>query len=172
VRSLSPSLPPTSNLNGCDTYEELKWFKGSPVWMLYLLNQRLQIQFRFDLTNHFRATANSISVLCFSQQPGITCLHVSRQGGIDSTQWMRTLNSVSRMAGSEVTLNPLNFMYTWHPSLYPILFCLYLHNPSFSLGRKSHLRFDPMMQTRGVSYITVHVLSMDSERLESGVCPK
>jgi len=51
-RSLGPSLPPTNNLKGCDT----------------VADQRLQIQFKFDPTKHFRATENPIRMPEFLHQ--------------------------------------------------------------------------------------------------------
>jgi len=69
-RSLGPSLPPTNNLKGCDTYKELV---GSKVSHSYTVDDpRLQIQFRFDPTKHFRATENPIKTPDFSQQPMLT----------------------------------------------------------------------------------------------------
>ena len=44
------------------------------------------------------------------------------------------------------------------PSLYLILFCLWLHRHSFSSGWKSNLQFNPMLYNFGVhTYLTAHV---------------
>ena len=51
------------------------------LWMMYFLNQRLQMQFRFDPIKHYRATANSIM-----DQHAITALPTRKE-----VVWHQTL---------------------------------------------------------------------------------
>jgi len=145
---LGPSLPPTNNLMGCDTYETYRWFKGNPsrkplnyiYYSFLILIQRLQKPFRFDTIKHFRVKANSINML---QQP---CLQVKSQDGEDSTHWMRTLNYVSRMvASSEFTLN-LTYIYI---NCIPHCTTYFFTTATLFLHAQSHLHFDPTYTLEG-----------------------
>jgi len=96
--------------------------RQSPVsqWIIYF-HQRLQIQFRFDPTKHFRATENPICTPYFSKQPMPT--HKKARWWTPC-HWTRRL---SRMVGSSiVALSTLNLrrLISLYPSLYLVVFRL------------------------------------------------
>ena len=115
-RSLGPSLPPTNNLESCDTYEEPVGSKAIPSkplnyaysgWCNFLIKDcRYSSDFTPQNTSELQQILSAGHISHNSP-----CLHVKWQDSEDPAHLTRGL---SRMVGSsEVTLSPLNFMYIY-----------------------------------------------------------
>jgi len=116
------------------------------VWM-YFPNQRLQIQFRFDPTKHYRKSYQHAIVLT-TYSP---CLQVYK------TQDDALLTGLSRMVGSsEVILSPLNLRTSLNPSLYFIVFVYDFTIILFLLGSNPICTLTLTVHTMGVSFLTAY----------------
>ena len=90
--ALAPHFHQLTTLRVVIPIKSLLVQRQSPVSHSYTVDdvyfhQRLQIQFRFDNTKHFRATENPISTSHFSQQPMPTRTKARCLDGEDPAHW-------------------------------------------------------------------------------------
>ena len=143
-RSLSPSFPPTHNLKYCDTYEELVGSKAIPSkpfiysgWCIFIKDCRYSSDLTPQNTSELQKILSARHISHNSP-----CLHVKRQDGEHPAHWTRRLSRMHMVGSSEVALNLRRFT-SLYPSLYLIVFRLWLHHLSLSSGLISYLHFRP-----------------------------